>query len=192
MKFRNLIAVLMVSGLFACRQTDMQRYTELVRKERESAKVVNDIYFGISLGMPGKDFYTHCWDMNKKGIFKDGPGNTCVQYNLDKKELKFPGFMTFYPEFKEGKIYSMWTKFEYSGWMPWNKQLSSDSLLPDVLKLYEKWYPEGNRFLKISQEERGDAWVKVDGNRRILIRKYDDMEVKVDYTDTRREKALKK
>jgi hypothetical protein len=192
LKYLKLILILVMAGLSACRQTDMQRYTELVRKERESSKVVNDIYFGISLGMPSKDFYSHCWDLNKKGIFKDGPGNTCVQYNLDNKELKFPGFMTFYPEFKEGKIYSMWTKFEYSGWMPWNKQLSSDSLLPDVLKLYEKWYPKGNPFMKITQEERGDAWVKVDGNRRILIRKYDDMEVKVDYTDTRREKALKK
>jgi hypothetical protein len=191
MKLLNLLFIFSLAGLFACQQSDMQRYTVLLRKERESSKVVNDIYFGISLGMPSKDFYTYCWEMNKKGMFKDGPGNTCVMYQLDKKELKYPGFMTFYPEFKDGTIYSLWTKFEYSGWMPWNKQLSSDSLLPDVIRLYEKWYPTGNRFMKIENLEKGDAWVKVDGNRRILIRKYDDMDVKVDYVDTRREKAQK-
>src|SRR5689334_23552422 len=149
MKLFNSLLILLLTGLFACQESDMQRYTKLVRKERDSGKVVNDIYFGISLGMPSKDFYMHCWDMNKKGMFKDGPGNTCVLYNLDKGELKRTGFMTFYPEFKDGTIYSLWTKFEYSGWMPSNKQLSSDSLLPDVIRLYEKWYPDGNPFLKI-------------------------------------------
>jgi hypothetical protein len=191
MKLFNLILIFLLTGLFACQQTDMQRYTKLVRKERESSKVVNEIYFGISLGMSSKDFYAHCWEMNKKGLFKDGPGNTCVIYQLEKQELKYPGFMTFYPEFKEGTIYSLWTKFEYSGWMPENKRLSSDSLLPEVIKLYQKWYPDGNPFMKIVNKEKGDAWVKVDGNRRILLRKYDDMDVKVDYVDTRREKAQK-
>ena len=191
MKLFKLLLIFLLTGIFSCQQTDLQRYTKLVREERESSKVINDIYFGISLGMPSKDFYTHCWDMNKKGIFKDGPGNTCVQYMLDKGELKYPGFMTFYPEFKEGTIYSLWTKFEYSGWMPGNKQLSADSLLPEVIKLYEKWYPAGNPFMKIVQKEKAPIWVKVDGNRRILIRKFDDMEVKVDYVDTRREKAEK-
>jgi hypothetical protein len=97
--------------------------------------------------------------------------------------LKFPAKMTFFPEFEEGKITKMWARFEYKGWMPWNKKLSSDSLLPDVIELHKKWYPGGNPFITIHDEKKGTAYVKVDGNRRILIRRFDDVDVKVDYTD---------
>jgi len=125
----------------------------------------------------------HCWEMNKKGIFTDGNGNTAVKYKLANGELKHPAEMNFYPEFKDGKIASFWVKFQYDGWVPWNKKLDSDDLLPDVLALYKKWYPQGNDFLKITDKEKGTIYVKVDGNRRIIIGRFDDVQVKVDYSD---------
>jgi hypothetical protein len=182
-----LLGVLFL-GTEGCKQSPLEQYHALIKKERESSKTVNDIFFAISLGMPSKDFYTHCWQMNKQGIFADGPGSMSVLHKLTNNELKYPANMNFYPNFTNEKISSMWVKFEYAGWMPWNKKLSSDSLLPDVLKLYQKWYPDGNPFLKVTSKKRGDAYVKVDGNRRILVRRYDDMDVKVDYTDIRVEK----
>ena len=66
----------------------------------------------------------------------------------------------------------------------------ADSLLPDVLALYKKWYSDGNSFIQIDDEEKGTIYVKVDGNRRITIGKYDDMMVKVDYTDMLVEKQI--
>jgi hypothetical protein len=121
--------------------------------------------------------------MNKKGLFVDGNGNTSVSYKLVNNELKHPAEMNFYPEFIHGKINKMWVKFQYAGWAPWNKELGSDNLLPDVVRLYQKWYPGGNPFLTITDAKKGTIYVKVDGNRRIIIGRYDDVQVKVDYTD---------
>ena len=78
------------------------------------------------------------------------------------------------------------------GWMPWNKKLGSDSLLTDVLRLYKKWYKAGNSFITIPDEKKGNIYVKVDGNRRIIIGRYDDVEVKADYTDLLVEQQMKK
>ncbi|MDQ3842556.1 MAG: hypothetical protein M3342_00870 [Bacteroidota bacterium] len=170
-------------AFMSCRQSDMGKYRSLVKSELKNNKKVNDIFFGISLGMTSKDFYMHCWNLNKKGLFTDGMNNTSVAYKLDHNELKHPATMSFYPEFNNGKIHKMWTRFQYDGWMPWNKQLGSDSLLTDVLTLYKKWYSSGNPFITITDKKRGTLYVKVDGNRRIILGLYDDVEVKVDYTD---------
>ena len=82
--------------------------------------------------------------------------------------------------------------FQYNAWAPWNKAQFSDSLLPDVLKMYKKWYPEGNDFIKIVDKTKGTIYVKVDGNRRITIGRFNDMLVKVDYTDLLVEQKVKK
>jgi hypothetical protein len=55
--------------------------------------------------------------------------------------------------------------------------------LPDVLKLYQQWYPGGNPFITMHDPKRGTIYIKIDGNRRIIIGKADDMQVKADYTD---------
>jgi hypothetical protein len=149
----------------------------------KSNKKVNDLFHGIYLGMPGKDFYLHCWNMNKKGLFTDGAGNTSVAYKLEKNELRHPAEMNFYPKFHDEKIYNLWAKFKYLGWMPWNKHMDSDDLLEDVLALYKKWYPGGNPFITINDKERGTLYVKVDGNRQIILGRYDEIEVKAEYTD---------
>ncbi|MBK5269422.1 MAG: hypothetical protein JJE22_00280, partial [Bacteroidia bacterium] len=77
-----------------------------------------------------------------------------------------------------------------NGWAPWNKHMYADSLLPDVLNLYKKWYSGGNSFIQIDDKEKGTIYVKVDGNRRITIGKYDDMIVKIDFTDMLVEKKI--
>jgi hypothetical protein len=175
-----IICVLMLTG---CSESGIDAYNSLLEKERAGNKRINDIFMGISLGMTNKDFYMHCWDMNKKGLFFDGSGNTAVKYKLKNKELKHDAEMNFYPEFTHGKIAGMWVKFQYEGWVPWNKKLDSDDLLEDVLQLYRKWYAEGNPFITINDKERGTIYIKVDGNRRIIIGRFDEVQVKVDYTD---------
>jgi hypothetical protein len=174
---------LLIFGSTACEESEMHQYNSLVKKELENNKKVNDIFFGISLGMTSKEFYTHCWSLNKKGMFTDGPGNASVAYKLVKNELRHPAEMNFYPGFHNDRIHNMWVKFQYSGWAPWNKHLESDELLDDVLILYKKWYPGGNPFITIKDEKKGTIYVKVDGNRRIIIGRYDDVYVKADYTD---------
>lgn len=177
---KKLLPILLF--ITSCQPSPLDQYQQLVKKEAHSKKA-NDLFLNISLGMPSKDFYLHCWNMNKKGLFEDGANNTSVLYKLPDSLMKHPTDMYFYPEFHQGKISGMWVRFQYAGWAPWNKALASDSLLPDVVQLYQRWYPAGNPFLKIEDEEKGTLYVKVDGNRRIIIGKYDDVQVKVDYTD---------
>jgi hypothetical protein len=58
-----------------------------------------------------------------------------------------------------------------------------------VVRLYKNWYGENN-FIQMNDSLRGTLFVKVDGNRRIIIGKYDDRHVKVDYTDLLVDKEL--
>ena len=185
--FVVLLMLLSCSG-----DKSIDKYNSLVKKELASNKRVDSIFFGIHLGMRDKDFYMYCWEMNKKGIFtdgNDGSGNMTVLYKLPK-ELKYPASMNFYPDFHDSTIWKMRVDFHYDGWMPWNKTLGADSLLPEVLNMYKTWYSDGNSFMQIKDEKRGTAYVKVDGNRRITIRKYDDVFVKVDYADMLVEKKI--
>ena len=133
--------------------------------------------------MSNKAFFTYCWEMNKKGVFTDGKGNTAVMYKLNNNELKHPASLSFYPEFMDNKIFRLDVYFQYDGWAPWNKHLFSDSLLIDVVNLYKNWYPDGNSFIIIRDKVNGDVYVKVDGNRQIVISRFDDLQVYVEYKD---------
>lgn len=178
--------------LIACSEdSDMDKYDRQVKSELASNKKVDSIFLGFHFGMTQKDFYKYCWEMNKKGIFTDGTQNMHVLYKLDK-ELKFPASMNFFPDFHDSTIWNMRVNYQYDGWMPWNKALGADSLLQDVLVMYKKWYSDGNSFIQMNDKENGPLYVKVDGNRRIRIRKTDDVAVKVDITDIPVERLIKK
>ena len=181
----KLVIVLLSLALIAqsCTDSGLRQYETLSKNEIASGRRVDSLFFGFYFGMTNKDFFSYCWQQNKKGIFTDGQNNMYVLYKMKNNELLHPASMNFYPDFYQNKIYKMRVLFQYDGWAPWNKQLYSDSLLPHVVDLYKTWYKDGNRFIRIYDKEKGTIYVKVDGNRRITIGRYDDMIVKVDYTD---------
>jgi hypothetical protein len=181
-----IIAVLFLSGC----TSDTARYKRLVKKELGRGIREDSLFLGLKLGMTSKEFYAHCWELNKKGLVTDGNNNTAVLYKLGK-ELSHPASMNFYPDFYNGKIYRMRVDFMYDAWAPWNKNLFSDSLLNDVVGLYKKWYGNNN-FIEMKDSVKGTIFIKVDGNRRIIIGRYDDLHVKVNYTDLLVDKELKK
>jgi hypothetical protein len=170
--------IILISG---CSQSDYDQYRHLVKRELGRGVRQDSLFLGIKFGMTTKDFYAHCWELNKKGLITDGNNNTAVLYKLTK-EFQYPVSMNFYPDFRGNRIYKMRTDFSYDAWAPWNKRLFSDSLQLDVVRLYKKWYGDKN-FISMSDSLRGTIFIKVDGNRRIIIGRYDDMHVKVDYTD---------
>jgi len=178
--FKWTIFVVALISVFAC-NSDERRYDQLVKNELSRGIRKDNIFMGIKLGMSQKAFYAHCWEMNKKGLFFAGPGNMTVLYKLSK-ELKYPASMNFYPDFQQNKICKLRVAFSYDAFAPWNKQLFADSLQLDVLSLFKKWY-KGNDFISMRDSLKGTIFVKVDGNRRIIIGKYDDAHVKVVYTD---------
>lgn len=174
-----ILPAVIIAGLFSgC--TPKAKYERLLKKELASGVRYDSLFMGLYLGMPEKEFYTRCWNLNGQGIIKQSPRNMSVEYKM-KDELNYPGTMDFYPEFVDGKIYEMPVRFIYNGWAPWNTKLSSDSLQLDVLEWFEKMYGPG--FFDVKHSVRGTAFVKINGNRRISIFKEDDMYVWAVYTD---------
>lgn len=180
---RAVFFIAVIILFVACKQNEMQQYNDLVQKELASGKRVDTLFYGVAFGMDLKQFYKHCWDLNRQGIFTDGTNNRAILYKLNNGELKYDASMNFFPEMAGDKIYKMQATFQYNAWAPWNKHMNADSLLPDVLNFYRKWYNNGNAFMEINDAEKGKIYVKVDGNRRITIGRFDDRIVKVDYTD---------
>ena len=174
------LLLLLISGFIISGCSPRTKYENMMKHELARGVRYDSLFMGLYFGMPERDFYMHCWKLNKKGLIKQGESNTTVNYEL-KDELKYPGTMDYYPKFMQGKIFEMPVRFIYKGWAPWNKKLSSDNLEVDVLKWYEKVYGDG--FIKVKHPKRGIAYVKVNGNRRITIFKEDDMHVWAVFTD---------
>ncbi len=174
-----LVVALALATVLGCSGND---YDRVVKKELARGVRYDSLFFGIYLGMSAEDFYAHCWEMNKKGLWRQGPRNLTVQYEMEK-ELKAPAYMDFYPIFEDGKIVEMPVTFSYKAWAPWNRELFNDSLLVDVLRLFEEWYGEG--FRKVEGPNGRIAYVKVDGNRRISLYKdpVNDIEVEAWFVD---------
>ena len=171
---------LLISGYMISGCSSRAKYEHRLKQELASGVRNDSLFLGLYLGMPQKDFFTHCWILNREGLIKQGASNMSVEYKL-KDELKYPVTMNYYPEFTQSKISEMLVRFVYNGWAPWNKKLSSDNLEVDVLKWYEKVY--GKDFIKVKHPTRGIAYVKVNGNRRITIFKEDDLHVWAVFTD---------
>lgn len=146
--------------------TPKARYERALKRELASGIRYDSLFFGLRLGMTSKEFYTHCWNLNRQGVFRQSSDNRSVEY-FTKNELKHKAAMNFYPTFNNDKIVEMPVKYNYTGWAPWNKQLAADSLQADIIDLYTKVY--GGGFIKVTHPIHGAAYVKIDGNRRITI-----------------------
>lgn len=171
---------LLLIGYLISGCTQKAKYNRRLKQELASGVRYDSLFMGLYLGMPDKDFYNQCWKLNRKGLIRQGTTNTTVEYQV-RNELKYPAIMNFYPTFVKGKISEMPVRFVYSGWAPWNKKLASDSLQVDVLEWYKNKYGRG--FLEVKHPEKGVAYVKIDGNRRISIYKEDELHVWAVFTD---------
>ncbi|MCK4993360.1 MAG: hypothetical protein KAS29_22840, partial [Bacteroidales bacterium] len=87
----------------------------------------------------------------------------------------------FYPVFDQGKIVEMPVRFIYNGWAPWNKELSAANLALDVKSWYEDLYGKG--FITVTHPMKGEAYTKIDGNRRITIYNENDLYVWAVFSD---------
>lgn len=180
------VILLSVISLWSCEKS----YQDILEEELESGVRYDSLFLGISMDMNRKSFYTHCWDLNNRGIVINGPSNLSVEYRL-KNELKEPGYLRFYPKFEGDQISVMDVEFGYLDWAPWNQKLQVDSLMADVTGLLEKWY--GNRdFIYLEDQEGRKVWVKLDGNRRIRLWKKDLRRIQGDITDMTEVKEVKK
>lgn len=164
LRFNKFPFILILSiSLVSCKS----EYEKMESRELSSGKVENEIFLGLKLGMDKKTFYETCWDLNKKGLLSNGPGELSVEYSVVLPSGN-PAKMRFYPKFEDEKIYLMPVEFTYEGWAPWNEELAVEKLREDVVTLFKDWY--GPDFIEVANEDKSQiAFVKVDGNRRIRI-----------------------
>ncbi len=159
-----VIFVLMLSLTNCTAKQEKSAYEELLASELGKELRYDSLFLGIQFGMNQKDFYAHCWKLNKEGLIIQGPNNLSIQYSLDDG-LKDKAMMHFYPTFYNKKVMEMPVIFTYEAWSPWNKALSPDSLIYDVKAMLETWY--GGEFMEMDDTGKGKSFVKIDGNRRI-------------------------
>lgn len=171
MNLRIYIILLLTLVLAGCNESD---YSKLVKTEMAKNIVNDSLLFGMRFGETRQEFYDQCWELNNKGIIKQGPENNFVQYDLpvnkEEDSLQFPIRMLFYGIFDDEKIMTgMDLKFYYTAWSLWNESLHANKLLPIIKDTLLSWYP-GNDFIHvITKKTKKEIFVKIDGNRRIII-----------------------
>ncbi|WP_273568199.1 hypothetical protein [Maribacter halichondriae] len=173
LKTNKLALVPVLVFMFGCAGSE---YSELVKNEMAKGIVHDSLVFGMKFGQTKKEFFDQCWKLNSKGLISQGPQNQSVKYKLpikDSTDLKSSMIMLFYGSFDEKNIMNgMDLQFYYEFWAPWNKALQSDKLRFAVKDSLEKWYP-GNQFITVEKDNK-EMLVKVDGNRRMIIKPLDD------------------
>tara|TARA_B100000085_G_scaffold74982_1_gene67343 strand:+ start:41 stop:604 length:564 start_codon:yes stop_codon:yes gene_type:complete len=166
-------------------------YLELERNELASGKRYDSLFLGVKFGMTSKDFYAHCWDLNKRQLITQGPSNNSVRYYLPTESIGQKIEMLFYPVFDNDIVYEVNSTFSYTGWAPWNKETSSDYLIDEVRDILSGWY--STEFFEIKNPKNNSVlYATVSGNRRIAITKVSEREVRARYTDLTVEKKDEK
>ena len=165
-------------------------YVILERDEIASGVRYDSLFLGVKFGMSSKEFYSHCWDLNKKKIITNGPTNRSVRYQIPTESVGQNIEMLFYPVFNNDSVYEINATFSYTGWAPWNKETSADYLMDEIIELLSKWY--NTDFYEIKgPKNKSKLYATVNGNRRITISQVSDREIRARLTDILIEQKLK-
>ena len=173
--------LILVSG--SCK-SDYQKYVD-----QEMAKGVtqDSLIFGMYMGQTKKDFYSICWDLNAKQILQQGSGNQYARYvepndSLDDTTLrKQTDFFGIFDSLDVMRGMDMIV--HYTAWSTWNKERQAPALVEDLKEEILQRYG-GNEFIPIDLKKVDfDAFVKIDGNRRILIYPLGSKDVAVKFED---------
>ena len=179
MPIRITICVVLLFVFTNCSES---KYTKLVDSEMNKNIIYDSLFFGLKFGHTKKEFFDICWQLNKRGLISQGPDNKYVQYPMPKNEsdsLRKNITQYFYGIFNDNNIMTgIDLKFSYDAWSLWNKSYQTKVLLPSIKDSLQKWFP-GNGFISIElKKSKKEVFVKIDGNRRILIEPLDSTNTK--------------
>lgn len=174
--FSNLFILLcLMSVLTACEnKTD---YELLVERELNSTERADSLFLGYYFGMTTSDFFDHSRQLNSDGVVT---GQTTIHYSHD--DLGHSVTKYFYPSFEDDQIFRLPIEASYDGWAPWNRSFFSDSLMVDLMDMYNHQYGADFIYTEIPDKE-DSVWVSVQSNRRIVLNKKDDMAVQIEFLD---------
>ena len=164
-------------------------YVILERDEIASGVRYDSLFLGVKFGMSSKEFYSHCWDLNRKKLVSQGPSNNSVKYLIPTESVGQNIEMLFYPVFNNDTVYEVNTTFSYTGWAPWNKETSAEYLMDEIIELLSKWYV--TEFYEIKgPKNKSKLYATINGNRRIALTKVTEREIRARFTDVLIEQKL--
>ena len=178
-------------------KSDLDQYSDFVHKNKIQFSNINkELIFDLKMGQTQKQFFTDCWELNKKKLINQGPNNKFVRHVLDsvspiynpKNNME----LLFYGIFNEKKILTgLKMRISFLGWDPTVKGLQKEFLLEEGMKMMDQIFP-GNKFLKLNKEvNNSPIMAKVDGNRLISAYVYDNRFVELKIEDWRLKIAKK-
>jgi hypothetical protein len=185
-----MVAYIFVSVLLPAACGRRTSYEEWESSELAKGIRHDSLFLGLRFGMTRQQFFDHCQKLHEQGLLTEGglqSGAISARYTLSNG-LPHVAILNFYPDFYKDTIYKMETDLKYDAWAPWNKQLFADSLKKALVGLFEQWYGKG--FVKLTDPHRGDVWLKIDGNRRIVISGINDIYVRAIFTDLTVDKRI--
>jgi len=159
-------------------------YQQLKESELSTGVTYDSLFAGLNFNMSKKDFFDHCWEMNKQGIFLNGTGAQ-VLYDVSE-DFSRPTNLTFYPKYVDGYMLEMPMEFRYKDWALLNEETKVERLIEELKEVLLRWYG-GNDFIKVvSPDESVSLWVKIDGNRQIRLGRQSVSTALVTITDLNR------
>ena len=179
-----VILVIIALALSSCQS----EYEQFVEQELGSGIINDSLIFNMRMGQTKKDFFSACWELNRQKLISNGSGNSMARHITDLdtmgKTTPWSKNMSFYGIFDDqDTMRGMDLVYYFMDWSPWVKNRQSDTLLVHLLDLYERGYP-GNDFIEIEIKETNvPAFVKIDGNRQILMYPKGDKDVVVKIED---------
>jgi len=180
-----LLVCTLVGNLYSCKE--QSEYEQVIQKELSSNVRIDSLFMGYHFGMSKDTFYDHSWKLNRQKLITNGSGASILK---EVDYLQHPAKMYFYPGFYEDKIHQMRMVYSYSGWAPWNKNLSAENLKKDIINHFEKhWNAE---FLQLNDRTGHKHTVSIEGNREIEVTELDNGAVEVLIRDLRVEKNLER
>lgn len=183
--FKTVVFGVLLSIFCSCQS----EYDKAVKKELSTGVVYTDLVLGLEMGQTKQEFYTDCWELNRDKKVSQGPSNNFVKYIVPPGEIKGEDDeieMLFYGIFDDDEVMrGLDSRFCYLSWSPWNQEYYSDQLIETLKGHYIDMY-QGNQFIEIDLKDlEKKAFVKVDGNRQILIYSIDTKDVVVKIEDLR-------
>lgn len=177
--FKLLISISLVS-LTGCWQSE---YTKMVKSELKRGVRYDSVFLGINLGESRQLYQEKCSSLNKNKLLGMGSkGGVVHRFMLEPSDSAQLVEVLVKPNFdQDEKISHFSLEYMYVAWSPWNKQLQADSLHPRLLAYMQRQFG-GNEFIKVDSDNNL-FWVKMDGNRRIVMAKPDANQVTVKVYD---------
>jgi len=170
-----LLSLILILFINSC--DNRSEYELIVANELNNSERADSLFLGYYFGMTTSDFFAHSRQLNSDGAVT---GQTTIHYSFD--DLGNTVTKYFYPSFEDDKIYRIPIEASYDGWAPWNRSFFSDSLMVDLMDLYNNQYG-AEFFLTQIPDKEENVWVSVQSNRRIVLNKKDDMIVQIEFLD---------